>query len=118
MNFPSATHQPSAKFWARAASPKVPVSSISYRRTSKIVSPCSRIAYDGFTAYAENRPLLAWRNHAVHAKHRLPWSRGLNTNALKEYDPVLADRVSQLVDVLLTDREATVNITEKLRFFS
>ncbi|THH32412.1 hypothetical protein EUX98_g1776 [Antrodiella citrinella] len=74
--------------------------------------------YDGLTAHAKDRPLVALRDTAAHAKRRLPWNRGLNTAALKEYDSALAERVNQLVDLLLSENGRTVNVGEKFRFFS
>lgn len=56
--------------------------------------------------------MLAWRDTAIHAKRRKPWSRGTNTTALKDYEPVLAARVSQLVDLLLHRSNGTVDLSE------
>lgn len=74
-------------------------------------------AYDGRTGYSDNRSLLSWRNPVIHAERRKPWARGLSTTALKEYEPALARRITQLVELLHATRQ-TKNLAQIFKFFS
>ncbi|THH32413.1 hypothetical protein EUX98_g1775 [Antrodiella citrinella] len=75
-------------------------------------------AYDGRTSYSKIKPLIAWRDASIHAQRRRSWTRGMSTSALKEYEPALAERITQLVDGLLNSRGETTDMVEWLRFFS
>ncbi|THH32436.1 hypothetical protein EUX98_g1785 [Antrodiella citrinella] len=75
-------------------------------------------SYDGLMARAVIRPVVAWRDKAVHAERRLPWNRALNTSAIKDYEGSLTGRVAQLVDYLLARSGVEVDATEAIKFFS
>ncbi len=51
--------------------------------------------------------LIMLRDHGEHARRRRPWTRAFSTNALKEYQPIIARRVTQLVDGLAAQKGAT-----------
>ncbi|OSC97576.1 high nitrogen upregulated cytochrome P450 monooxygenase 2 [Trametes coccinea BRFM310] len=48
----------------------------------------------------DDLPLVAIMDPAFHAKRRKPWTRAFSIAALKEYEPTVAHRVRQLVQVL------------------
>ncbi|TCD68525.1 hypothetical protein EIP91_010581 [Steccherinum ochraceum] len=73
---------------------------------------------DGRAGYRTDRTLINWRDAEVHAKRRKPWIRGTNTTALKEYEPVIAARAGQLVDMVLRGRDGTVNLSQCIKFFA
>ena len=54
----------------------------------------------------------------MHSKRRQPWTRGMSTAALKEYEPTLAERVAQFADTLVKSEGKTVDLEEMIRFFS
>ncbi|TCD68353.1 hypothetical protein EIP91_010991 [Steccherinum ochraceum] len=74
--------------------------------------------WDGHTRYSENRPLIAWRDPAMHAQRRRPWTRAFSTAALKEYEPTLAERTVQLVEMMTRTPGKAVDLAECMRFFS
>ncbi|THH32433.1 hypothetical protein EUX98_g1786 [Antrodiella citrinella] len=76
------------------------------------------IAYDGRASYDKHRTLLAWRDAVMHTKQRIPWTRGMSSAAVKEYEPALADRVAQLVGILLSSDGEEVEMTELIKYFS
>lgn len=76
------------------------------------------IAWDGRTRFGVNRPLIGWRDPAVHAKRRQPWTRGMSTSALKEYEPILAGRISQLVNAMLQTQGKSVDLGQMIKYFS
>ncbi|THH30118.1 hypothetical protein EUX98_g4053 [Antrodiella citrinella] len=45
-------------------------------------------------------PLIAQQDSAEHLHRRKPWNRAFNTEALKAYEPVVAERVTQFVHIL------------------
>lgn len=44
--------------------------------------------------------LVSIRDRDLHTKRRKHWLRGLNSAALKGYEPIIKKRVQQLVEVL------------------
>ncbi|EKM53670.1 uncharacterized protein PHACADRAFT_211341 [Phanerochaete carnosa HHB-10118-sp] len=51
-------------------------------------------------------PLVGLREVAEHSRRRRPWNRAFSTAALKEYEPVIAKRGAQLVEILAERKEA------------
>ncbi|KAH8091068.1 cytochrome P450 [Cristinia sonorae] len=74
--------------------------------------------HDGRGFFADNRNLLNWRDPIMHAKRRKPWARGLNPVSLKQFEPVLEARVTQLVDLLLSKNDGRANISECISHFA
>ncbi|KAI0683262.1 cytochrome P450 [Cytidiella melzeri] len=50
--------------------------------------------------YPQVPSLIMHRDPVEHARRRKPWNRAFNTAALKEYQPIIASRVSELVERL------------------
>ncbi|CDO69439.1 hypothetical protein BN946_scf184791.g34 [Trametes cinnabarina] len=53
-------------------------------------------------------PLVAIMDPVVHAKRRMPWTRAFSVAALKEYEPTVAQRVHQLVQVLQAQEKEVI----------
>ncbi|KAJ7510455.1 cytochrome P450 [Mycena galericulata] len=60
----------------------------------------------------EVRPLLALRDPEEHARRRRAWNRAFSTPALKDYEVLVANRISQLVDILHTKAGAAVDLSK------
>ncbi|THH31228.1 hypothetical protein EUX98_g2944 [Antrodiella citrinella] len=74
--------------------------------------------YDGRSLFRVHRNLISWTDPVQHFKRRKAWTRGTNTVALKDYEPVIAARASQLVDLLLRRSGGTVNLSECICYFA
>ena len=62
-------------------------------------------------------PLIAYPNPVEHAQRRRPWNRAFSTNALKEYQPIIARRALQLLDAMQAQR-STVDLAQWISFFA
>ncbi|THG99327.1 hypothetical protein EW026_g3001 [Hermanssonia centrifuga] len=69
------------------------------------------------TLYPPILPIIATRDPVEHAQRRRPWNRGFSTAALKEYQPIIAKRVAQLVESLASE-QGVVNLVERISFFT
>ncbi|CAL1712458.1 unnamed protein product [Somion occarium] len=56
--------------------------------------------WTGRTLNNPTASLIAIRDPALHNRRRRPWTRALNTASVKEFQPLIAKRVKQLVDRL------------------
>lgn len=65
-------------------------------------------------------PLDGYRDFVPHAVRRKPWTRALNSGAVKDYEADVHDKVKQLVDSLEAKAEKgqTVNISDWMSFFA
>ncbi|TCD66053.1 hypothetical protein EIP91_001861 [Steccherinum ochraceum] len=77
-------------------------------------------AWDGHVRYSPIRPLIALRDSHPHSKARRPWTRAFSAVAMKEYEPTLAERVVQLVDLAMSSHGTgqTVDMARLFRLFS
>jgi cytochrome P450 len=63
--------------------------------------------------------LISIRDRNEHSRRRKPWTRGLNTESLREYEPTLRRRVSQLVERLADHvGKADVDLAQWFNFFT
>ncbi|KAJ7116453.1 cytochrome P450 [Mycena epipterygia] len=62
----------------------------------------------------EVRPLLALRDPEEHARRRRAWNRAFSTPALKDYEALIDARISQLVDILNTKLNTSVDLSKWL----
>ena len=62
--------------------------------------------------------LVAIGDRNLHMKRRTRWIRGLNAAALRDYEPIIRKRVSQLVDQLVVKSGSTVDLSKSLSYFS
>lgn len=74
--------------------------------------------WDGRSAHNAYRSLISLRDPAVHAKRRLPWGRGLSVAAIKDYEPTLAERITQMVDIVLENAESTMELSQLIKNFT
>ncbi|GJE87389.1 cytochrome P450 [Phanerochaete sordida] len=61
--------------------------------------------WDGRTFKPPVLPLVGLRDVQEHARRRRPWTRAFSSAALKEYEPVVARRGAQLVEILAEQKE-------------
>jgi len=71
--------------------------------------------WPGRTMQAEIPALIAITDPEHHAQRRKPWIRGLSPGALKDYEPIIAKRVSQLVDCLVV-QHGVVNLSRWITY--
>jgi cytochrome P450 len=57
--------------------------------------------------YPAVNALIMFRDPAEHARRRKPWTRAFNVSALKDYQPKIAQRASELVERLLSQEGVT-----------
>lgn len=62
--------------------------------------------------------LIATRDPVKHAKRRRPWTRAFSTAALKEYQPMVAKRATQLTDGLADTQGVPTNLTQWIAYFT
>lgn len=63
-------------------------------------------------------PMVGIQDMEEHLRRRRPWNRGLNSAALKEYEPLMADRVAELVALLTSLQEGVIRLDEQFAQFS
>ncbi|GJE94426.1 cytochrome P450 [Phanerochaete sordida] len=61
--------------------------------------------------------LIGIRDPAEHARRRRPWTRAFSTAALKEYEPIIIKRITQLSDQLLSQK-GTLNLATWFSWFT
>ena len=61
-------------------------------------------------------PLVGVRDSVEHAKRRRTWNRGFNSTAIKQYEPAVYERVSQLLETVM--QHGRVDLGEKLGYFA
>nr|BAL05149.1 cytochrome P450 [Phanerodontia chrysosporium] len=61
--------------------------------------------------------LVSIRDPAEHARRRRPWTRAFSTAALKEYEPILAKRISELCGQL-AQQKGTLNLATWISWFT
>ncbi|KAI0355856.1 high nitrogen upregulated cytochrome P450 monooxygenase 2 [Trametes cingulata] len=66
---------------------------------------------------ATDLPLPGIMDPQVHQERRKPWNRAMSANALKEYEPQLSNRATQLVHVLGTQKQ-DIDIGQFIKFFA
>ncbi|KAL7277160.1 hypothetical protein ACG7TL_009006 [Trametes sanguinea] len=66
---------------------------------------------------ATNLPLVGILDPELHAERRKPWNRAFSAAALKEYEPLIANRVTQLVRVL-SDQRGEIDVGRFFNYFS
>ncbi|KAH8101527.1 cytochrome P450 [Cristinia sonorae] len=74
--------------------------------------------WDGRVRYMADRPLISWRDPVMHAKRRHNWNRGLSGPAIKVYEPVVGDRVVQMVDLALKQPGEVVDMVKLIKYFA
>lgn len=57
----------------------------------------------------QNYPMVGIQDLEEHTRRRRPWTRGLSTAALREYEHLTARRVRQLADTLAEQGETSLD---------
>ncbi|KAI0688711.1 cytochrome P450 [Cytidiella melzeri] len=70
----------------------------------------------GRVQHAES-PLIACQDPIEHARRRRPWNRAFNTNALRDYQPIITRRATQLVEALRI-QAGNVDLAQWISFFA
>lgn len=79
----------------------------------------SRCTKGSFYSIAEpQRNLLMMRNHKEHARKRRDWDRAFNVKSLNDYDPMVWNYTSQLVNQVKANANKPMNIARWLQFFA
>ncbi|KAI0337448.1 cytochrome P450 [Trametopsis cervina] len=65
----------------------------------------------------QTTPLIAFADPVEHARRRKPWNRAFSTNALRDYRPTLAKRVTQLADAM-QEEGTTVDLAKWTSYFA
>lgn len=67
--------------------------------------------------YAPISAMTGVRDHVYHMQRRRPWARAFNINSLKEYEPLIENRVQQLVEGLTGRQGEVIDLNEWISFF-
>lgn len=78
---------------------------------------CIFTVWDGRFPANRARPLISVRDSKEHAIRRRPWNRAFNSTAIRNYEPLIFERTSQLVDVL-AKQTGTVDLLKWIHYFS
>ena len=62
--------------------------------------------------------LIGHRDPVEHARRRKPWNRAFNSASLKEFQPIITNRVHQLVERLGEQKGQVVDLAEWISFFT
>ena len=79
---------------------------------------CSCVDHEGRNLKSALPPLTGIGDRKLHMQRRTHWLRGLNAAALKDYKPIISKRVTQLVKQLEDGAGSTVDLSERLSYFS
>ena len=63
-------------------------------------------------------PLVGIRDVEEHARRRRPWNRAFNWASVKEFEPVITNRVQQLVEALDARKGQVIDLAEWIGFFT
>ena len=74
------------------------------------------VVWEGYAFKPRILSLVGLRDVAEHARRRRPWNRAFSTAALKEYEPIVAKRGAQLVNILAERK--VVDFAHWIHFFT
>ncbi|KAJ8468958.1 hypothetical protein ONZ45_g17054 [Pleurotus djamor] len=74
-------------------------------------------SWKGRQASMKTSSLIGVQDVQEHARRRRPWSRGLSTTALKDYEGILMNRVRQLANYL-AQQTGPVDLSEWIGYFT
>ncbi|KAI1783878.1 high nitrogen upregulated cytochrome P450 monooxygenase 2 [Ganoderma leucocontextum] len=69
--------------------------------------------YLGMTLTHDGLPMVGIQDVDEHLRRRRSWNRGLNSAALKEYEPLMAGRVAELAKLLSTLQEKVIQLDDQ-----
>nr|BAL05148.1 cytochrome P450 [Phanerodontia chrysosporium] len=74
--------------------------------------------WQGRHFWTEVHTLIGFRGPKAHQRRRRPWNRAFNTAAMKEYTPLMQNRVRELGDALVARQGQVVDLAEWIGFFT
>lgn len=63
-------------------------------------------------------PMIGCMDPAEHLHRRRPWNRAFNINAVKDFQPVIGNRVQGLVEALALRSNEVVDLTQWISYFT
>lgn len=63
------------------------------------------LVWEGHELWPPVLPLIGLRDNADHTRRRKPWSRAFSSAALKNYEPLIAKRCSQFIELLVEKKQ-------------
>lgn len=75
------------------------------------------VALTGQALEAPVLGVIAIRDPVEHARRRRAWTRAFSTGALREYEPILIKRITQLCEQL-ANQKGTANLAVWFSYFS
>ena len=75
-------------------------------------------SWAGRNLHPEVPAMIAYRDPLEHARRRRPWNRAFSWASIKEFEPVIVNRVHQLVETLGARKGQVVNLAEWISFFT
>lgn len=72
-----------------------------------------RTDYLGMTLTHDGLPMVGIQDVDEHLRRRRSWNRGLNSAALKEYEPLMAGRVAELARLLPTLQDKVIQLDDQ-----
>ena len=81
---------------------------------------CRTIVWDGRRNPDRPHSLITCKTRAEHARLRVPWNYAFRSESLRDYQPIIVRRASQLVEVLEKRALAreTVNLVTYMSYFA
>lgn len=101
--------------WARRACPRDPVRTAPHARRTETDTIIA--AWAGRAFHAPIPALIGFRDPVEHARRRKPWMRAFSTAALKEYEPTIAKRATQLTEALASQK-GVVDLEQWISWFT
>lgn len=62
--------------------------------------------------------MIGYRDPVGHMKHRKPWNHAFSSASLNEFEPIIQNRVHQLVEALGDRQGQPVDLAEWISFFT
>ncbi|PSS01016.1 hypothetical protein PHLCEN_2v4082 [Hermanssonia centrifuga] len=75
-------------------------------------------SWSGRNMHPEIPALIAYRDPAEHTRRRRPWNRAFSTAGVKEFQPLIANRTQQLIELLGQRQGQTIDLAEWIGFFT
>ncbi len=69
--------------------------------------------YLGMTLTHDGLPMVGIQDVDEHLRRRRSWNRGLNSAALKEYEPLMAGRVAELAKLLPALQDKVIQLDDQ-----
>ena len=92
--------------WVPAVCPRVTVSRPISMPPTAVVKVVSSV-YIGMALEPPITSVIAQRDPTEHARRRRPWTRAFSTAALKEYEPIIRKRITQLGEAIASEKGTT-----------